>query len=66
MLPLINQEGENRAVKWISCDTVNLYGDHKRFIELAKENQKEKEYKKITFGAWFILMSALAVFYLIR
>lgn len=66
MLPLTHQEGENRAVKWISCDTENLYGDHKRFIELAKENQKEKEYSKITFGAWLILMSAFAVLYLMH
>lgn len=42
-LPLTSQPGENRKVSWISCKTPNLYGDHKKFIELAILNQKKKE-----------------------
>ena len=42
LLPLTSQPGENRKVSWISCNTPNLYGDHKKFINLAILNQKKK------------------------
>jgi hypothetical protein len=64
MLPLTHQEGENRAVQWISCDTDNLYGDHKNFIRLAQDNQKYKEYQRKTFITWCIILVTLMVFYL--
>ena len=44
-LTLTPQEGENRKVEWISCNSQNLYGDHKKFIKLAQKNQIYKEYK---------------------
>jgi len=47
LLPLSHQEGENKKVEWISCDATNLYGDHKKFIKMAKSNQEYKEYKTI-------------------
>lgn len=46
-LTLTPQEGENRKVEWISCNSEDLYGDHKKFIELAKKNQKYKRVKDI-------------------
>ena len=46
-LTLTPQEGENRKVEWISCNSEDLYGDHKKFIELAKKNQKYKRAKDI-------------------
>ncbi len=47
-LILTPQLSENSKVKWISCDSENLYGDHEKFVKLAKENalkiiQQEKE-----------------------
>ncbi len=37
-LKLSNQETENQSVKWISCNNKKLYGDHAKFIKLAKQN----------------------------
>lgn len=47
-LVLTPQLSENSKVKWISCDSENLYGDHEKFVKLAKDNalkviQEEKE-----------------------
>ena len=41
-LKLSNQESENQSVKWISCNSKKLYGDHAKFIKLAKENAINK------------------------
>ena len=45
-IPLTVQEGENRAVSWISCKTENLYGDHKKFINIVAKNMWYKKFYK--------------------
>ena len=37
-LKLSPQLSENSKVRWISCDHDELYGDHKSFVQLAKNN----------------------------
>ncbi len=68
-LTLTSQEGENRKVEWISCNTENLYGDHKRFIDLAKKNQKRREYKSTAIkylSAVVVAVGVSAILYYIR
>ena len=58
-LTLTSQDGENRKVEWISCNSPNLYGDHKQFIELAKKNQKYRELKNNILLLFSILVSII-------
>ena len=39
-IKLTPQPGENRAVKWISCSDPNLYGDHAKFVCMARNNAR--------------------------
>lgn len=46
-IPLTKQEGENRAVAWISCKTANLYGDHKKFVNMVAANMWYKKFYRV-------------------
>ena len=50
-IKLTHQPGENRAVRWISCDHPDLYGDHAKFVQLAKKNAKRIMYAKFISAA---------------
>ena len=73
-LNLTPQLSENSKVKWISCDIENLYGDHKKFVSLAKANalkiikqQGEVEnlyYYQLLILLIFILTSFVHFYYL--
>ena len=68
-LTLTSQEGENRKVEWISCNSQNLYGDHKKFIDLAIKNQKRREYKNTAIKylpAVVVAIGLSAILYYIR
>ena len=39
-IKLTHQPEENRAVQWISCSHPSLYGDHSKYVKLAKKNAK--------------------------
>lgn len=63
-LTLTSQDGENRKVEWISCNSPNLYGDHKQFIELAKKNQKYRELKNNILLVLTILVSIIVTLFI--
>ena len=63
-IKLTPQEGENSAVQWISCNTPNLYGDHKHFINLAKKNMKYKDYKIIFLTIVLPTIMGIGVIYI--
>lgn len=68
-LTLTPQEGENRKVEWISCNSENLYGDHKKFIDIAIKNQKRREYKNTAIKylpAVVVAVGVSAILYYIR
>ena len=43
-LNLTNQEDENYAVKWISCNNKDLYADHSNYIKKVRNNFYKKYY----------------------
>ena len=60
-IKLTPQLSENRAVRWISCDSPDLYGDHAKFVKMAKRNAQVIVLKKCTFNLlqWVLIPSIL-------
>ena len=60
-LELTNQPYENSAVSWISCNSVNLYGDHYYFVQLAKKNAIKKVCKLLLKAITMVLLFELII-----
>lgn len=62
-IKLTPQEGEIKNVKWISCDINNMYGDHKKFIKLAKKNVIIMKLRKLGINLLILSIVFGLVFY---
>jgi ADP-ribose pyrophosphatase len=58
-LKLTNQDEENYAVKWISCNHKNLYADHKEYIKKVKWQY----YKYYYYFVIYIFTITLYIYY---
>lgn len=62
-LKLTNQPEENTDVKWISCSDDKLYGDHAKFVKMARNNVR-REILNLTIRELLFVIPILVLIYL--
>ena len=69
LIKLTPQPGENSRVAWIKCNSEELYGDHKKFIDMAVNNVKVNRLKEkgVTFLGFITgIVLTIGITYLFR
>ena len=59
---LTNQNEENHSVKWISCNSIDLYADHKIYIDIVKNKFYNRIYLLLYIYVLIILLYLYSIF----